>query len=78
MSRRSGDAGDYIAVGILYAVMVFVILTVQSFLVMLATGALHANAPEIPSLSYFASTVLVMLGYLLVWPATATARAATR
>lgn len=53
-------------------------INLQTWAVMLAVGALHSKAPEIPALSYGASGFLVLLAYLLVFPASASGKASTR
>lgn len=54
------------------------LLSLQTWAVMLVAGALHNAAPAIPALSYSASGWLVFLAYLLVFPATSSAKAATK
>lgn len=50
------------------------VAALQTWLVMLAVGALHSRAPQIPSLSFSACAWLVFVAYLLVFPATVNSR----
>jgi hypothetical protein len=54
------------------------VLNLQTWAVMLAVGALHHAAPDVPSLSYGACGWLVFLAYLLVFPASVSGKASTR
>ncbi|MGW6920863.1 hypothetical protein ACWGA9_06200 [Streptomyces sp. NPDC054950] len=54
-------------------VVSFLALALQSYLVMLAVGALHSEVSAVPAISYTAAIWLTVAAYVLVAPAAATA-----
>lgn len=65
---------DAVVVGVLAFLGTVAVLVAQAWLIMLTVGALHSSAPFVPTLSFNASLRLVVLSYLVVYPATAVAR----
>ncbi|WP_030737239.1 hypothetical protein [Streptomyces sp. NRRL S-31] len=68
------DVAKFTGVVALYALIILATACVQVWLVMLAIGALHHAAHAVPSLSYCGSSWLVVLAYLMVWPAVASGK----